>query len=141
MKYLLLPLMLLANPALAEIHEIRMLNRGDSGPMVYEPSYLNIAPGDTVRFLPTQPGHNAATIDGMLPPGAEPFKSKINDSFEITLSAPGAYGVKCSPHYAMGMVMLIEVGASSEVALPDGLPKRTAERFAKIIAEREQTQN
>ncbi|MFB9223852.1 pseudoazurin [Paracoccus cavernae] len=137
MKYLLLPLMLLASPAFAETHEVKMLNRGDTGPMVYEPAYLNIAPGDTVRFLPTQPGHNAAIIEGMIPANAEPFKSKINDTFEVTLSEPGAYGIKCSPHYAMGMVMLIEVGDTAEITLPEGLPKRTAERFEKIIAERD----
>ena len=105
MKFLALPLMLLAGPTLAEIHEVRMLNRGESGPMVYEPAYLNIAPGDTVRFLPTQPGHNAATIEGIVPTGAAPFRSKINDTFEVTLTAPGVYGIKCSPHYAMGMVI------------------------------------
>jgi len=138
MKFLALPLMLLAGPALAEIHEVRMLNRGESGPMVYEPAYLNIAPGDTVRFLPTQPGHNAATIEGMIPEAAEPFRSKINDMFEVTLTEPGAYGIKCSPHYAMGMVMLIEVGDKAEVVLPEGLPKRTAERFGKILSDREQ---
>jgi len=138
MKFLALPLMLLAGPALAEIHEVRMLNRGESGPMVYEPAYLNIAPGDTVRFLPTQPGHNAATIEGMIPEAAEPFRSKINDMFEVTLTEPGAYEIKCSPHYAMGMVMLIEVGDKAEVVLPEGLPKRTAERFGKILSDREQ---
>ncbi len=84
-----------------------------------------------------QPGHNAATIEGMIPANAESFKSKINDTFEVTLTEPGAYGIKCSPHYAMGMVMLIEVGDKSEVTLPEGLPNRTAERFEKIIVERD----
>lgn len=75
MKSLILPLLLLATPALSDTHEVHMLNRGQSGPMVYEPAYLRLAPGDTVRFMPTQPSHNAATIDGMIPDGATPFKS------------------------------------------------------------------
>ncbi len=137
MKSLILPLLLLlAPPALAETHEVHMLNRGETGPMVYEPAYLRIAPGDTVRFVPTQPSHNASTIEGMIPEGAAPFRSRINETFEVTLEAPGAYGIKCSPHLAMGMVMLIEVGDKAEVALPEGLPKKAAERFGTIIAER-----
>ncbi|WP_134680528.1 pseudoazurin [Paracoccus ravus] len=122
-----------------------MLNRGETGPMVYEPSYLNIAPGDTVRFLPTQPGHNAAMIEGMSPEGAAPFKPKINETFEITLSAPGAYGIKCSPHYAMDMVLLIEVrdkaGPALPAALTAALPKCSAERFEHILATRDAAQD
>ncbi|SMO56362.1 pseudoazurin [Paracoccus laeviglucosivorans] len=137
MKAFALPLLLLtALPAWAETHEVHMLNRGETGPMVYEPAYLNIAPGDTVRFLPTQPSHNAATIDGMTPEGAEPFRSRINEPFEVTLTAPGTYGIKCSPHFAMGMVMLIQVGAPGEISLPDDLPKRARDRMEKIVAER-----
>jgi pseudoazurin len=46
----------------------------------------------------------------MFPAGAEAFKSKFNEEFSVTLSAEGVYGVKCAPHYAMGMVALIRVG-------------------------------
>ena len=38
--------------------------------MVFEPSFVKIAPGDTVRFVSTDKGHNAETIKGMLPEGA-----------------------------------------------------------------------
>lgn len=127
-------LLILPHAALAEVHEVYMLNRNDQGPMVYEPQRLRIAPGDTVRFLPTQPGHNAATIDGMIPEGAEPFRSKINEDFSVTLTRPGSYGIKCSPHVAMGMVMLIEVGEAEAPVLPDDLPARARERFQAILA-------
>ncbi|WP_343043225.1 pseudoazurin [Paracoccus litorisediminis] len=115
-----------------------MLNRRANGPMVYKPAYLNIAPGDTVRFLPTQPGHNAAAIEGVIPEGTAPFKSKINARFEVTLTEIGAYGIKCSPYYAMGMVMLIEVGEKADVSLPEVLPKRATERFEQILTGRDQ---
>lgn len=111
-----------------------MLNRNDQGPMIYEPQHLTIAPGDTVRFLPTQPGHNAATIDGMIPKGAEPWKSKINQEFEVTLTVPGRYGIKCSPHYAMGMVMVIDVGEGAAAEIPAEMPPRAKERFDAILA-------
>ncbi len=129
--------LLAASPAFAEVHEVRMYNRNDQGPMIYEPQFLKIAPGDSVRFIPTQPSHNAATIDDMIPEGAESFKSKINEDFTVTLSVPGSYGIKCSPHVAMGMVMLIHVGEDAETTLPEKLPKRARERFEQILAAQE----
>ena len=136
MKTAALILSLLAAPALAETHQVQMFNRSDNGPMIYEPSFLRIAPGDSVRFVPTQPSHNAATIDGMIPAEAEPFKSKINEDFTVTLTVPGSYGIKCSPHFAMGMVMLIEVGEDAATTLPATLPGRAKQRFEQIITAR-----
>ena len=93
----------------AEI-EVKMLNKGEKGTMVFEPDFVSAAPGDTIRFVPTDKGHNVETIKGMLPEGAEAFKSKFNEVFTVTLDREGVYGVKCAPHYGMGMVALIEVG-------------------------------
>ncbi|WP_442582143.1 pseudoazurin [Mesorhizobium sp. ASY16-5R] len=93
----------------AEI-EVVMLNKGEKGAMVFQPDFVKAAPGDTIRFVPTDKGHNVETIKGMLPEGVEPFKSKFNEEFTVTLDKEGVYGVKCSPHYGMGMVALIEVG-------------------------------
>ena len=98
----------------AEI-EVKMLNKGEKGSMVFEPDLIVAAPGDTVRFVPTDKGHNVETIKGMLPQGAEPFKSKIGDEFTIKLDAQGVYGVKCAPHYGMGMVALIRVGDTANI--------------------------
>ncbi|GHG78976.1 pseudoazurin [Pseudodonghicola xiamenensis] len=139
MKPFALCLALLAgSPALAEIHEVRMFNRNDHGAMIYEPDFLRVAPGDSVRFIPEQSSHNAATIDGMIPAGASPFKSKINQDFTVTLTEPGRYGIKCSPHFAMGMVMWIEVGEGAPGGLssdlPADLPKRARARFEQILA-------
>ena len=93
----------------AEI-EVKLLNKGEKGAMVFEPNFVSVAPGDTIRFVPTDKGHNAETIKGMIPDGAEAFKSKFNEEITVTLDKEGIYGVKCAPHYGMGMVALIEVG-------------------------------
>ncbi|MFK3820382.1 pseudoazurin [Pseudomonas sp. NPDC089407] len=127
---LLLASTLLAPAALAEVHEVKMLNRGSDGAMVYEPDHLHIAPGDSVRFLPTQSGHNAASVAGLLPAGAEPFKSKLNQPFEQTFKVPGVYGIQCTPHLAMGMVMVVQVGDATAAELPASLPARAKTRFA-----------
>jgi len=132
----LLTCALLGSSALAETHEVKMLTRSATAGMVYEPDYLQIAPGDTVRFVPTQSSHNAATLPGLLPEGAEPFKGKINEVTEQTFTAPGLYGIQCTPHLAMGMVMLIQVGEAPAQApqLPSTLPKRALDRMNAALA-------
>ena len=129
---------LLPLAALAETHEVRMLNRNNSGPMPFEPDYLVIRPGDRVRFIAASPGHNAATIEGMIPAGGEPFTGRINEEIEVTLTAEGIWGIKCSPHYTMGMVMLIQVGdtPATKADLPDDLPPAARKRMLEIIARR-----
>jgi pseudoazurin len=99
-----------AGGADAAEHQIQMLNKGEKGAMVFEPDFVRVAPGDTVRFVPTDKGHNAETIKGMVPDGAEPFKSKFNKEIVVTFEGEGVYGVKCAPHYAMGMVAIVQVG-------------------------------
>ena len=126
---LLLASTLFAPAVLAEVHEVKMLNRGTEGAMVYEPDHLRIAAGDTVRFVPSMSGHNAASVPGLLPPGAQAFKSKLNQPYEHTFSVPGMYGIQCIPHLAMGMVMVVQVGDTAPADLPASLPARAKTRF------------
>ncbi|AVU11328.1 MULTISPECIES: pseudoazurin [unclassified Halomonas] len=127
-----LPLAALAAP---QTHTVEMLNRDDTGPMPFSPGYLVIQPGDTVKFLATHAGHNAATIEEMIPDGGEAFVGNINEEIEVTLNEEGIWGIKCSPHYTMGMVMLIQVGdtAATEDDLPDNLPPAARQRFMDIL--------
>lgn len=108
-------LVLMTGVALAETHEIKMLNKGEAGSMVFEPAFVKAEAGDTITFISTDKGHNAETIKGMLPEGAEKFKSKINADFSVTLDTEGVYGIKCTPHYALGMVAVIQVGAATNL--------------------------
>ncbi|MCI0911310.1 MULTISPECIES: pseudoazurin [Pseudomonas] len=134
---LLLASAVLPLAALADVHEVKMLNRGAAGSMIYEPDHLRIAPGDTVRFVPTQSGHNAASLPGLLPEGAVAFKSKLNQPFEQTFTVPGVYGIQCIPHLAMGMVMLIQVGDARLTELPAALPARARTRLAAQLQQLE----
>ena len=99
-----------AGGAAAEEHVVEMLNTGEKGAMVFQPNLVHAAPGDTVKFVPTDKSHNAESIKGMIPEGAESFKSKMNEEITVTFDKDGVYGVKCAPHYGMGMVALIVVG-------------------------------
>lgn len=127
----------LSNAAFAESHEVRMLNSGEAGPMVFDPSFLEIAPGDTVKFLATDPGHNAEAIPDMIPDEAEAFSGGIDEEISVTLENEGLYAVRCTPHFAMGMVMTIAVGEVESA--PDGylegrLPAKAVERFEQQLS-------
>ena len=100
----------LAGNAQAADHQVQMLNKGEKGAMVFQPDFIAAAPGDTVTFIPTDKSHDAESIKGMIPEGAEPFKGKMNEQITVTFEKEGVYGVKCTPHYGMGMVALVVVG-------------------------------
>ncbi|MFD2249176.1 pseudoazurin [Pseudochelatococcus lubricantis] len=128
---------LAAGGAIAAEHEVRMLNQGKDGAMVFEPAAVKAEPGDTIRFVPADKSHNVEAIKGMLPDGVEPFKSKVNEEYVLTVAAPGIYGVKCTPHFAMGMVAVIRVGdapANLDAAKAVKLPKKAAERMEAAFA-------
>ena len=113
-----------AMPAGAAEYEVKMLNKGAEGPMAFEPSFLAIAPGDTVRFVAADKGHNVLSIEGMSPDGAAPFSGKMNEDITVTFDKPGAYGFECKPHYGMGMVGLVIVGDPVNLAEAKAVPQK-----------------
>lgn len=85
--------------AMAEEHEVQMLNRGPNGDMmVFEPAYLEIS---------------------------------------VTYTTEGVYGVKCLPHYGLGMVALIKVGDGEAPNLGEAAavrhPGRANQRFHQLF--------
>ena len=67
-KNFLIPLILSFNLfTYAENYEVKMLNQGSEGYMVFEPSVLKINKGDSVTFVATDAAHNSASIEGMIP--------------------------------------------------------------------------
>ena len=90
-----------------------------------------------VKVIAVNKGHNAETIDDMIPEAAEAFAGKINEAIEVTLAEPGFYGVKCNPHFAMGMVMVIAVGdaeAAPESFLEGRLSKKAKDKFEDALS-------
>lgn len=130
----------LAGPLAAAEHEVRMLNRGADGTMVFEPAFLRIEPGDSVRFVPTDRSHNAEIIPGMIPEGAETFRGAINEEIVVALDVPGLYGIKCNPHLSMGMVMVVQVGEDAHnLTELQGVrvPNRARQRLDAALAQME----
>jgi pseudoazurin len=131
-------LALFAVPAAAKDVNVQMKNSGAAGMMVFEPSYVSANVGDKVHFLPTDAGHNAEPITGMLPDGVTEPAGAMGKEYVLTLSKPGLYGIKCKPHYSMGMVALVKAGkgaapnaAAAEVVK---LPPLATKRMAPMLA-------
>jgi pseudoazurin len=127
----------LSAPALAADLEVHMLNKGADGIMVFEPVLTKVNPGDTVTFIPTDKSHNAETVKDMLPDGAEAFKGKVNEAIKVTFTVPGAYVVKCTPHYPMGMAAVVVVGdpaVNIEKIKTAKYPKKAGERILGALA-------
>ena len=80
---------------------------------VFSPRVLQVNPGDTVKFIAADKGHNSVSDKNMMPEGAESWKGKISKDVEVTLTVEGTYGYYCAPHRALGMVGLILVGDAS----------------------------
>ena len=132
-----LAVLLLAPAVHAENFDVLMLNKGAEGAMVFEPAFVKAAVGDTVTFISTDKGHNAEDIKGMVPEGVEAFKSKMGDDYVLTLTAEGLYGVKCTPHYSMGMVALIQAGApvNRDAVTAVELKGKAKTRFEPLLAQ------
>lgn len=127
---------LAVTPVMARVVDVKMLTEGASGKMVFEPALIKINPGDTVRFIAVDKGHNVETIDGFIPAAATSFQSKSGQDFEVKLTKPGVYGIKCKPHFWMGMVGLIVVGKDTH-NLTDinkvRMGKKARDRFAAAL--------
>ena len=123
-------------PATAADFQVKMLNKGAKGMMVFEPDLVKVQPGDTVTFVATDPGHDAMSVPGMLPDGAQPFEGQIGKDVTVTFTQPGVYGVKCKPHYVMGMVALVVVGDPApnlEAAKAAKNPGKPGKVFAELL--------
>jgi pseudoazurin len=127
----------LTSPAVAKEWRVAMVNRGADGSMDFTPAFLRIAPGDTVRFVAQDKSHNAQSIPELTPAGAPLFKGALNNDIVVKFMKPGLYGYECLPHFAMGMVGLIEVGRPVNFAQFSGavakLPPLAKARMTKFL--------
>ncbi len=124
-------------PASAEEHVVKMLNDPGTGEyMAFEPSFVQAAPGDTVKFVATDQGHNAETLAEIWPEGAAPFKGEIGKDVVLTVEKEGVYGIKCLPHYIMGMMALVVVGNPANAAQVKAFqpPEMAKARFEALAA-------
>ena len=112
MRFLIICLsLLIASPAIASDVTVEMLNRdADGNRMVYSQEIIEIAAGSTVKWVPTDKGHNVEIIAS---PNDVKFKSKNGKEASVTFETPGIYYYWCTPHKGMGMIGLVVVGGDT----------------------------
>jgi pseudoazurin len=117
-----------------------MLNSGTDGTMVFEPGFLHVAKGDTVKFVKGDASHNSAAL--VMPAGATAWKGKPDEEVTVKLSQEGVYIYACDPHKIMAMVGVIQVGKASNLGdaqkQADGLSKgfvMNKDRLSKYMAQ------
>ncbi|MEM1232745.1 MAG: pseudoazurin [Pseudomonadota bacterium] len=95
------------------VHEVQMLNQDPENKrerQVYLPAVVRAQPGDTIKFISVDKGHNAQSNEDWSPEGGTEWKSAINEDLEVTIDVEGAYMYECQPHATAGMIGLILVG-------------------------------
>lgn len=99
----LFALLIGANTVAAESHTINAEARRFVADILY------VQPGDSVGWI-NMTSHNSVSIDGLIPEGAEPWRSDLGQNLQLTLEVEGVYAYVCEPHLGFGMVGLIIVG-------------------------------
>ena len=137
MKKSLFLLMLTASlSAYAANHEIKMLDNGKDGSMVFEPGYVNAKVGDTVTFKATNSGHWVQSK--ALPEGVADFLSEDGKDFTLKLDKEGVYVYTCPPHRMMnmsGVILLGEGKVQAQGAPQDVLQADIIGRLYKVDIE------
>ena len=107
-KIAALSVLLVSFNAMAEKHVVA------AGATNFSPLHLFVQPGDTVKWT-NMTIHDTQSMDGLIPEGAEAWKSNIGQEYEVTLDKEGVYIYLCNPHYPNGMVGAIIVGEASNM--------------------------
>lgn len=132
-KYLFL-LLFAAGSAFAANHEVKMLDNGADGSMVFEPGFLKVQPGDTVTFKPTNKGHWVQSK--ALPKGAKEFLSAEDKEFTVKFDKEGVYVYTCPPHRTMNMNGIIQVGKADNKAeaqaMVDEMERRSMQNKGRL---------
>ena len=108
-------LFLFSNFCFSADYEVRMLNQGPSGVMVFEPPVLKISKGDTVHFKSVDMAHNSESIGNMIPEGGDTWMGAMSQDISVTLNTEGVYVYQCTPHLMMAMIGVIQVGNSNNL--------------------------
>jgi pseudoazurin len=116
-------------------HEVKMLNSGVEGFMVFEPAVVKAAVGDTVTFKATDMAHNSASIEGMIPEGANAWNGAMSQDVTVTVNKEGVYVYQCTPHSMMAMVGVIQVGES--LSNMDAIQAKVASVKAGFVTNKE----
>ncbi len=89
-------------------HGVRM----NAAKATFEPAYLKIQPGDTVKFIPIGKSKTVTATSTLVPDGAYHWQGIPGKSLSAKLSREGIYLYQSNKHVAKGMVGVIQVGSA-----------------------------
>tara|TARA_B100000029_G_C17434663_1_gene909174 strand:+ start:333 stop:782 length:450 start_codon:yes stop_codon:yes gene_type:complete len=93
----------------AEEHLVKLLTTASNGEtMVFEPGFLQVSVGDTIVFEPADASHNAESF--FAPTSDANFYTELGVTESIVMTQEGIYLYKCTPHFMLGMIGVIQVG-------------------------------
>ena len=111
MRHIAFLFIFLALSASAENFNIKMVNTDSSGQiMVFDPPFLKGNIGDTVTFIPADALHNSKSVTNLIPSSAAPWEGAMDEKITVELNTEGIYVYQCTPHLALGMIGVIQVG-------------------------------
>ena len=115
-----------------------MVNADASGQvMVFDPPFIKANVGDTVTFLPTDMLHNSQSVLGLIPSSANSWNGAMNEKITIELNAEGVYIYQCTPHIALGMIGVIQVGSPTNI---DDIKNSISSLESMIVMNKERVQ-
>ena len=131
-------LALLTSFVAAENFDVKMVNADASGQvMVFDPPFIKANVGDTVTFLPTDMLHNSQSVPGMIPSSASSWNGAMNEKITIELNTEGVYVYQCTPHIALGMIGVIQVGSPTNI---DDVRNSVSSLESMIVMNKERVQ-
>ncbi len=133
---IILTAVFLTSSIYAAEHEVKMLNSGKDGTMVFEPAVLKVAVGDTVKFVSTDAGHNS--VSDFTPEGAATWKSELGKDISITIDKEGVYIYSCDPHKVMAMFGVIQAGEAKNL---DEAMKAAKEIASNVVMNKDRLDN
>ncbi|WP_299943911.1 plastocyanin/azurin family copper-binding protein [uncultured Microbulbifer sp.] len=109
----ILVLIFTSTSALAANEQLQMLNRGKHGMMAFEPTFLKVAPDDTVTFLPTDIAHNTRSV--FSPANGASWNGNMREEVTVMLEEEGVFVYQCDLHLALGIVGVFQVGKAGNL--------------------------
>ena len=102
-------LLVMSTSLYAGEHVVKLLTTSSDGEtMVFEPGFLKVSVGDIVVFEPADASHNAESFFSPSPDAS--FLTELGKTVSVTMTHEGVYLYKCTPHFVLGMVGVIQVG-------------------------------
>ena len=129
---------LLTSFVAAENFDVKMVNADASGQvMVFDPPFIKANVGDTVTFLPTDMLHNSQSVPGLIPSSANSWNGAMNEKITVELNVEGVYVYQCTPHIALGMIGVIQVGSPTNI---DDVRNSVSSLESMIVMNKERVQ-